>query len=121
MKPFIFALLLVTAGSNLHAQTFGEGMTTPSAEDLNKLLAGNVYTVERSDGNHWRLEFKSNGYYFFNNVQGYSDSGEWKTEEGKLCALPRKTPAACSEARLSNGVLTLRRANGEIIIYKRKE
>jgi hypothetical protein len=122
MKPLIFALLIAATGfSNLHAQSFGEGMTTPSVEEMHKLLSGNAFTVDRPDGNHWKIEFKANGYYFMNTNSGYSDSGEWKVENGKLCAQPKKTPAGCSEAKLNNGLLVLKRPNGEIVTYKPKD
>lgn len=121
MKPlFIATLIAVTGLCNVHAQTFGEGMTTPTAEEIHKLLAGNAFTVDRPDGNHWRLEFKANGYYFINTHSGFADSGQWKVENGKLCSQPQKSAAGCSEARLNNGLLVFKRANGEIVTYKPK-
>ena len=122
MKRLILAALVaVSAILNVHAQTFGEGMTTPSAEELKTILAGNIFTVDRPDGNHWRLEFKSNGYYFANTTSGFADSGEWTVESGKFCVQAKKGTSGCNEARLDKGVLTMKRPNGEIIIYKRKE
>jgi hypothetical protein len=117
----ISAALAASALFNAQAQTFGEGMSTPSTEELTTILAGNTFTVDRVDGNHWRIEFKGNGYYFVNTNSGFSDSGEWKADSGKLCAQPKKGTAGCSDVRLHNGVLTLKRTNGEIVIYKRKE
>ncbi len=122
MKRLMFATLLAASTVfNAQAQTFGEGMATPTADELKTLLAGNNFTVERPDGNHWRLEFKSNGYYFVNTSNGFADSGEWKTENGKLCSAPKKGTAACNDTRVSNGQVVLKRTNGEIVTYKRKE
>jgi hypothetical protein len=120
-RLFLATLAAASALLNVHAQTFGEGMTTLSAEELKTILAGNDFTVERPDGNHWRLQFKSNGYYFVNTSNGFADSGEWKAENGKLCAQPKKGTPGCSDARLDKGVLTFKRPNGEIVVYKRKE
>jgi hypothetical protein len=120
-RLFLAAMVAATALLNVHAQTFEEGMATPSAEELKTILAGNSFTVDRPDGNHWRLEFKSNGYFFINVGSNYADSGEWKTENGKLCTTPRKSPAACNDTRVSNGAVVMKRTNGEIITYKRKE
>jgi hypothetical protein len=120
-RLFLAALVAASALLNVQAQTFGEGMATPSADELKTLLAGNTFTVDRPDGNHWRLEFKSNGYFFVNTNSGYADSGEWKTEDGKICSQPKKGTAACNEVRMDKGALTLKRTNGEIVIYKRKE
>jgi hypothetical protein len=122
MKRLLFAAVVAaTTLLPVQAQSFEEGMATPSAEELKTILAGNKFTVDRADGNHWRLEFKSNGYYFINVGSGYADSGEWKTENGKLCTSPRKTPAACNDIRLNNGAVLLKRTNGEIVTYKRNE
>jgi hypothetical protein len=73
----IAALVAASALLTAHAQSFDEGATTPSAEELKTLLAGQIFTVNRPDGNNWRLEFKANGYFFVNTNSGYADSGEW--------------------------------------------
>jgi hypothetical protein len=119
-RIFLATLMAASAGLTVHAQTFGEGMTTPSAQELKTLLAGNDFIVDRPDGNHWRLQFKSNGYFFINTNSGYADSGEWKVEDGKICSQPKKGAPACNEIRMDKGALTLKRTNGEIIVYKRK-
>lgn len=120
-RLFLAAVVAASALLNVHAQTFAEGVTTPSAEELKTILAGNNFTVDRPDGNHWRLQFKSNGYYFVNTSNGFADSGEWKTEDGKICSQPKRGAPACNEVRMDKGALTLKRTNGEIIIYTRKE
>lgn len=117
----VTALLAASAMFNANAQAFGEGMSTPTADELKTMLTGNNFTVDRADGNHWRLQFKSNGYYFVNTSNGFSDSGEWKVDSGKLCAQPKKSPPGCSDVRVNNGVITLKRPNGEVVVYKRSE
>jgi hypothetical protein len=117
----VASLVAASALSNAHAQSFEEGAITPSAEELKTILSGNTFTVDRPDGNHWRLEFKGNGYFFINIGSSYADSGEWKTEDGKLCTSPKKTASACNDTRVTKGVVVMKRTNGEIITYKRKE
>ena len=114
------ALTLTATGMSLQAQTFDETKAAPSADEVNMILAGNVFNVSIADGSTWRLQFNKNGYYYMNTSTGYSDSGEWRAEDGKLCVKPRKTAAACNDARVSQGLLVLKRLSGEIVVYRPK-
>ena len=117
----LVALLLVLTSTHSLAQTFEEAAPPPSADEVRKILSGNVFSVSIADGSTWRVDFNKNGYYFFNASGGYSDSGKWRTEDGKLCVEPRKTPAACNDARVNQGFLVLKRLTGEIVVYRPKE
>jgi hypothetical protein len=81
----------------------------PTAEEMQAHLTNKVFRVTRADGNHWRLQFKDNGYYFVNTVQGFADDGRWRVEGSRLCAEPRKGAAGCSEVRMVGGQLHLKR------------
>ena len=68
-----------------------------------------------TDGGTWRFEWKSSGYVFLNTDRGYSDSGKWSVEDGKVCANMQKSGPSCSEMRIANNVLYMKRAsNGEV-------
>lgn len=117
----LLALLLSFTSSHSLAQTFEETAPPPSADEIHKILAGNLFSVSLADGSSWRLEFNRNGYFFINTTSGHVDSGKWRTEDGKLCVEPRKTPAACNDARVNQGLLTVKRLSGEIVVYRPKE
>ena len=114
------ALTLTVTGMSLQAQTFDETSAAPSADEIKIMLTGKVFDVSIADGTSWRLQFNKNGYYYLNTSAGYSDSGEWQAEDGKLCVKPRKTAAACNDARVSQGLLVLKRLSGEIVVYRPK-
>jgi hypothetical protein len=96
--------------------TFPEGAAIATAEQLNSRLAGRVYGARMTNGDVWRFEWKSNGFFFLNAGGGYSDTGKWRVEDGKICAEMQKSGPACSEMRISNDVLYMKRAsNGEVV------
>jgi hypothetical protein len=115
--------LLCWSAPPVTAQTgpteFPPEAVVPATEEVQALLANKVFRVTRADGNHWRLQFKDNGYYFINTAQGFADDGRWRVEVSRLCIEPRKGTAGCSEVRMVGGQLHLKRAtNGEIVHYE---
>lgn len=100
---------------------FPPNATSVSADQLKARLTDRVYGARMSDGKDWRYEWKSNGYAFINISNGYSDSGKWRVEDGKICVELTKTGSSCSDVRLLGDVLYLKRAsNGEVIELKPK-
>ena len=110
-------VLGLCAAAGTSAQGFPDGASTPNAEELHKRLGGNVFTVKLTDGTSWRLEFKSNGYFFVDTSSGFRGDGQWSAEEGKLCSHLRGRDRTCNDARVHNGVLHLKRDSGEFIQY----
>jgi hypothetical protein len=95
---------------------FPAGATPIGAEPLKARLTDRVFGAKMTDGRAWRFEWKSNGYFFINIDSGYSDSGKWRTEDGKVCAEMQKTGASCSDMRVVGDVLYMKRAsNGEVV------
>jgi hypothetical protein len=88
-----------------------------AADALAARFAGKVFKVAHASGSTWRLQYDSSGYYYLNIApSGFSDSGKWRVEGGKLCTVPQKSAASCNEVRAVGDVLHLKReANGEII------
>jgi hypothetical protein len=119
------ALLAVTP-LQLAAQTaadlptaFPPGAAALGADDLKVRLAGKLFRVTRADGNHWRLQFNDNGYFFINTQSGFADDGRWRTEGSQLCTEARRGTSGCIEARLLGDQLYFKRAvNGEIVRYE---
>lgn len=86
-----------------------------AADELKDRLAGKVFKVQLHDGASWRLEYKTNGYFFVNTSGGFNGSGAWDTDGSKLCGKLRGNDVACNEVRQSAGRLYLKRASGEVI------
>ena len=98
-----------------HSQQFPEGASTPNEADVKKYLDDKVFNVKLADGNSWRLEYKSNGYFFVNTSTGFSSSGQWKAEDGRLCGQLKGRDRSCNDVRFHQDLLHLKRDSGEII------
>jgi hypothetical protein len=112
-------LVLSSLAWHANAQEFPPGAAPLSAGDLQKRMAGKVFDVKISNGADWRFELKENGYFFiYVSVNGgYSDTGEWKAEDGKLCTSPRKGRSGCNEMRADGEALFMKRDNGDIVQF----
>src|SRR5438034_6208173 len=97
--------------------TFPEEATTPTASELKERLAGRVFNVKLADGGSLRLQYTANGYFFLNTSGGFSDTGEWRTEDGKLCYTARKSKPGCNEMRVKAETIYLKRNSGEVVQY----
>lgn len=71
-----------------------------SASELDARLRGKVYTATLANGVGWRGDYKSSGYVFVNTTSGGSDTGTWRTEDGKVCVEYRgRMRSGCTEIR----------------------
>jgi hypothetical protein len=118
-RPLVLFIAVLGA---LHgaAQAFPDGATVPSVAALNQHLNDKVFRIALADGSSWRVEFKASGYVFVDTSQGRSFKGEWKAEEGRVCTkVGQAVEVACSEARLHDGQLYVKRAaTGELVKYQ---
>ncbi len=110
----VTALSLSVQAQNPMSTTFPDGTSSPSADELRTRLSGNVFSVKPFSGPNWRLQYKEGGYYFVN-AGSFSDSGEWKTEDGKLCGKGQKSGGSCNEVRTTSESIYLKRDSGEVI------
>ena len=85
LRPRVLASLLAL-GAIGAAQAFPDGATTPSASALAQHLNDRVFGTALADGTALRIEFKSSGYLFIDTSRGRNLKGEWKAEDGRLCA-----------------------------------
>lgn len=98
---------------------FPSGAVEMPPDDLKARLADKVFRVTRADGNHWRIQFKDNGYVFINTSSGLADDGRWRVEGSKLCSDVRRGTSGCAEVRVVGEQLYLKRSvNGEIVRYE---
>ena len=81
-------------------QDFPADARVLSASELDARLRGKVYTAKLASGVGWRADYKASGYVFVNTTSGYSDSGKWRIEDGKVCVEYRGNfRSGCTEVR----------------------
>ena len=107
--------LLVSLSSQAHG--FPADANPVGTADLNSRLAGKQFSVQLKNGVAWRLEFNNNGYFFVDTSTGGRATGTWRADDGRLCSQVSGGDAQCSEARVQDGFLYIRRADGEVIKY----
>jgi hypothetical protein len=117
LKTFCAAGGALMAIGTAFAQEFPAGSTTPTKEEIQSHLTDRTFSVALANGQTWRLEFKKNGYFFVNTSAGFSGSGEWTPEDGKLCSKLRGGDRNCNDARMHDGSMHLKRTDGEVIRY----
>jgi hypothetical protein len=121
MRPITVLLALfwaLSASAQTALPTEFPSDAMPIAGDaLKARFSDRVFKVAHASGSTWRLQYKSDGYYFVNIApSGFSDSGKWRIEESKICTEPQKLAASCSEVRTLGEALVVKRgANGEVI------
>lgn len=113
----VSAVCVSAAAQNSVPSVFPDDAAAPSAGELKAKLSGRTFDVKLADGGSWRLEYKANGYFFVNTSTGFSDTGEWRTEDGRLCYTARKLKPGCNEMRLKAEGIYLKRDSGEIVQY----
>lgn len=109
------APLSVAAQSSLPTEFPVDAIALP-AVSLSERISGKVFTVKPADGTSWRLEYKANGYAFIDTSSGFRDSGKWRVDGTRLCADWQRAPSGCSEARLKDETVYIKRvSNGEVV------
>ena len=114
-------LLLVAAALSTVAiaqptSGFPPASTVATGQELNAHLSGKTFNAVYADGTRVQTKFGADGGLFAS-APGFTDSGKWRVEEGRLCGSLRKIGEFCNEARFDAGTLYLRRMNGEVIRY----
>jgi len=112
---FGFGIACAFAGAGASAEEFPEGANTPNASELEALIKDKVFTSKQADGSSWRLDYRSNGYFYVNTSGGFKASGKWAVEDGKLCMNLKTDPTVCNDMRLQGTKLLLKRTNGSVI------
>lgn len=89
-----------TASPASAGQDFPADAQELSASELDARLRGKVYTATLSNGVGWRGDYKASGYVFVNTTSGGKDTGQWRTEDGKVCVEYRgRMRSGCTEIR----------------------
>ena len=98
------------------ANGFPPTSTAATEQDLNAYLSGKTFNATYADGTRVQTRFGVDAGLFAS-APGFTDSGKWRVEDGKLCGSLRKIGEFCNEARFDAGTLFLRRMSGEVIRY----
>jgi len=83
-------------------------------DELKQALSGKVFVLSWIGAVEWRMDFKDNGYIFFN-AGTANGSGTWRAESGKVCTEMRAFGNNCNEIRKSGDLLYYKRLSGEVI------
>ena len=95
---------------------FPDGAVPMAPEDLSARIGGKVHRIKFFDGSAARIDYKTNGYVFLDMSSGFRDSGNWRVDGTKLCTEWRQVKSSCSEARLKDETVYVKRVvNGEIV------
>ena len=117
LSPLMAAVLSLAAiAQPTNVVGFPATSTVAIAQDLNARLSGKTFDAAYADGTRVQSRFGADGSLFAS-APGFTDSGRWRVEDGKLCGSLRKIGEFCNEARFDAGALYLRRMNGEVIRY----
>jgi hypothetical protein len=65
----------------------------------------------------WHVEYKTSGSFALKMNNGFSDAGDWKAEDGKICSKGRKIGSSCNEVRTKGDAIYLKRGSGEIVQF----
>ena len=95
---------------------FPADLPKSSADILKQRLSDKKFAVQLANGTSWKLEYKSNGYYFVNTSTGFNGSGTWQTADGQLCSQGRGEPMTCNDVRERSDGIVLKRQSGEVIV-----
>lgn len=118
MRSLLLLLLapVCVAAQNLVPTEFPADAVAVAPASLTERISGKVFKVKPANGQTWRLEYKASGYAFLNTSGGFSDSGKWRVEGTQLCADWQRSPSSCSEVRLKDETVYVKRvSNGEVI------
>lgn len=90
------------------------------AQALKDRLHGRVFKARLHDRSGWRLQFKGD-FVFVNISSGASDTGRWRTEDGRLCVDYQRFPSGCSDIRASDSMIFLQRASTREVVALNRE
>lgn len=108
-------MLGALAATGVRSAEFPAEATPLDATQLRERLADKVFDVQLANGTSWRLQHNAGGAVFVNTSNGYNNSGDWRTEDGRLCTSLKGRDPGCSAVRLHEGVVLVKRDDGEIL------
>lgn len=117
LSSLIGAALLAGCASAPPPQAdFPPGARAPAATEAASLLRGKSFTLANPNGSSTRVDHAADAsggvaIYF----SGRSDSGTWRTEDGRVCYELKTVPSACNDMRLAGKDIYIKRDNGQVV------
>lgn len=111
LSPLLLAACAATAPV---PQDFPAGARAPSAAELTALLRGKTFDVVDANGSTIRTQYAADAHGVVIWFSGRSDSGTWRTEDGRVCHEFKQFPSTCSDYRLVGQDLYLKRGSGTV-------
>ena len=92
------------------------GAGPPGAAEAAGLLRGKSFNLANPNGSSIRVDHAADAsggvaIYF----SGRSDSGTWRTEDGRVCYVLKTVPSACNDMRLAGKDIYIKRDNGQVV------
>jgi hypothetical protein len=108
------ALMASSAFAQEPVAQFPEGAASITAEALTAAMGDKTFVAQPAKGPAWRLQYNANGYFFVN-VGNFADSGKWSVKDSTVCTEGRQIRYFCNEFQSKDGVLYMKRENGEVL------
>ncbi|MFG5779106.1 hypothetical protein ACFIQF_18730 [Comamonas sp. J-3] len=100
--------------SSPSSTSFPDGARTPTAAELQAVLTGKSFSFSTPRGNV-RSDYAAQGNGLTIFFPGGSDTGTWRTEDGRVCMDLRKQGAVCNDIRLVGSELYQKRSTGDVV------
>jgi hypothetical protein len=119
MRTWSWMVAGVVLGASVasHAQGFPDGASSLPATELAQRFSGKTFNVKLADGGTWHVEYKADGSFSLAMNNGFKDTGDWRTEDGKICSKGRKIGSSCNDVRINSDNIFLKRDSGEIVQF----
>lgn len=108
-------LIAACAASAPPAAEFPAGARVPSTAELAALLSGKTTRAPLPSGGTVQVDHAADSNQATAYAGGRSDTGTWRTEDGRACYEWKVFKSGCGELRLVGSDLYLKRASGEVV------
>lgn len=115
LMPLALAALLAACASGPPPATdFPAGAKAPSAAEIVALVRGKSFTIGGT--NPTRVDYAKEGNGSTIHFGSRTDSGTWRTEDGRMCYDNFKTfKPLCNDLRVVGNAIYVKRANGQVV------
>ncbi len=94
---------------------FPPGARAPAAAEITSLLRGKSFSMNSPTAGTIRSDYAAEANSVTAYFGGRSDSGTWRTEDGRVCYEFKTIPSACNDLRMVGADLYFKRSNGEVV------